>query len=321
LANFKYSAYVNGIELISYGANDAVLLKINQQTKEIKYYQLAGLGNETATGLVKSGNQVVVAGSFTDEITFAGKTAKTKEFGTDIFIAAFGEDCTPVSLVTFKGDESEFPCAIISSGTGIYLAGEFTGSLSADRATLTSQGDEDIFIARIENCTAKQPLQIAVSDYAINKGSSGWKLDAGEGFSEYLWDDGLSEAQALIVSNPGEYKVTVVDKDGCVYTDSISLMTKKSASMIPDLKEPHPFNLYPTLTNNSIYWSPSSDWVSMSANVMVFDVAGKIVLKQEIKQVDDTEYTIDFSGQPEGPYVVEISGQGFRQTSKIVLKK
>ena len=68
LANFKYSAYVNGIELISYGANDVVLLKVNQQTKEIKYYQLGGLGNETATGLVKSGNQVVVAGSFTDEI-------------------------------------------------------------------------------------------------------------------------------------------------------------------------------------------------------------------------------------------------------------
>ncbi len=321
LANFKYSAYVNGIELISYGANDVVLLKVNQQTKEIKYYQLGGLGNETATGLVKSGNQVVVAGSFTDEITFAGTTLKNEEFGTDIFIAAFGEDCTPVSLVTFKGNQSEFPCAIISSGTGIYLAGEFTGILSADGGTLTSQGDEDVFIARIENCPAKQPLQITVSDYAINKNSSGWKLDAGEGFTGYLWDGGLSTTKDLIVATPGEYKVTVVDKDGCVYSDSISLMTKKSASINVDLKEPHPFSLYPTLTNNNAYWSPSSDWVSMSANVKVFDVTGKIVLKQEIKQVEDTEYTIDFSGKPEGPYVVEISGQGFRQTSKIVLKK
>ena len=97
--------------------------KVNQQTNEIKYYQLGGLGNETATGLVKSGNQVIIAGSFTDEITFAGTMAKNEEFGTDIFIAAFGEDCTPVSLVTFKGNQSEFPCAIISSGTGIYLAG------------------------------------------------------------------------------------------------------------------------------------------------------------------------------------------------------
>jgi hypothetical protein len=282
---------------------------------------LAGLGNEAATGLVKSGNQVIVAGSFTDEITFAGKTVKTEEFGTDIFIAAFDEDCTPASLVTFKGNQSEFTCSIISSGTGIYLAGEFTGTLSLDDATFTSQGDEDIFIARIENCKAKQPLHILVTDYAINKSSNGWKLDAGTGFSEYMWDGGLSETQELVVSNPGEYKVTVVDKDGCVYTDSISLMTKKSASINVDLKEPHSFSLYPTLTNNNVYWSPSSEWVSMTANVKVFDVTGKIVIRQEIPQVDDMEYQIDLSSHPEGPYVVEVSGQGFRQTSKIVLKK
>jgi len=321
LANFKYSAYVNGIELISYGANDVVLLKVSQQTKEIKYYQLGGLGNEAATALVKSGNQVIVAGSFTDEITFAGTTVKNEEFGTDIFIAAFDKDCNPASLVTFKGNQSEFPCSVISVGTGIYIAGEFTGTLSLDDATFTSQGDEDIFIARVENCPAKQPLQITISEYAISKSNKGWKLDAGEGFSEYLWDGGLSETREHVVSNPGAYKVTVVDKDGCVYTDSISIMTKKSSSIIPDLKEPHPFSLYPTLTKSSVYWNPSSEWVSLAAYVKVFDVTGKIVLKQEMKQVDDTEYTIDFSGHPEGPYVVEISGQGFRQTTKIVLKK
>lgn len=321
LANFKYSAFVNGIELISCGANDVVLLKVNQQTKEIKYYQLAGLGNEAATGLVKSGNQVIIAGSFTDEITFAGITAKTEEFGTDIFVAAFDEDCNPVSLVTLKGDKSEFPCSIISSGTGIYLAGEFTGTLTTDDGTLKSQGDEDIFIARIENCKAKQPLQILVSEYAINKGSNGWKLDAGDGFSEYLWDGGLSDTKDLLVANPGEYKVTVVDKDGCVYTDSISLMPKKSGKILTEVTVAHPFSLYPTLTKSSVYWSPSSDWVSVTAHVKVFDVTGKIVIRQEIPQVDDVEYQLDLSNQPEGPYVVEISGQGFRETSKIVLKK
>lgn len=321
LANFKYSAFVNGIELISYGANDVVLLKVNQQTKEIKYYQLAGLGNETATGLVRSGSQVVIAGSFTDEITFAGRTVKSEEFGTDIFVAAFDEDCKPASLVTFKGDKSEFPCSIISSGTGIYLAGEFTGTLTTDDGTLKSQGDEDIFVARIENCKAKQPLQILVSAYAINKGSSGWKLDAGDGFSEYLWDGGLSDTKDLLVANPGEYKVTVVDKDGCVYTDSISLMPKKSGKILTEVTVAHPFSLYPTLTKSSVYWSPSSDWVSVTAHVKVFDVTGKIVIRQEIQQVDDIEYQVDLSSHPEGPYVVEVSGQGFRETSKIVLKK
>lgn len=321
LANFKYSAYVNGIELISYGANDVVLLKINLETKDIKYYQLAGTGNEAAAGLAKSGNQVVVAGSYTDEITFAGKKTMAGEFGSDIFVAVFGEDCTPISLVTFKGDKSAFPCSIISSGTGVYLAGEFTGTLSIDGVTLTSHGDEDIFIARIENCSARHPLNITVSDYALTKNSSGWILDAGKGFSEYSWEKGLSDTQELVVSTPGNYKVTVVDKSGCVYTDSVSIITKKSATIVPELNEDQPFKLYPTFTNNLVYWSPASDWVSMQASVKVFDIAGKIVFRDEIKPVVTTKYTIDFTGQPEGTYLVEISGQTFRETSKIVLKK
>src|SRR5690606_29541822 len=125
----------------------------------------------------------------------------------------------------------------------------------------------------------------------------------------------------LIVSNPGEYKVTVVDKAGCVFSDSITLMAKKSGEIISETKESHPYSLYPTLTKSAVYWSPSSEWVLQPANVKIFDVTGKVVIRQNIEQIYDTEYQIDLSSQPEGPYVVEISGKGFRETTKIVLKK
>ena len=45
-------------------------------------------------------------------------------------------------------------------------------------------------------------------------------LDAGTGFSSYLWSDG-STAQTLSASNAGTYSVTGTDANGCTASDSM----------------------------------------------------------------------------------------------------
>ncbi len=47
-------------------------------------------------------------------------------------------------------------------------------------------------------------------------------LDAGPGFSSYLWSDG-STAPALTVSAPGLYSVAVADANGCVGADTVNV--------------------------------------------------------------------------------------------------
>lgn len=321
LVNFKNTVFLEGVDILANGKNDVLLIKYNLDNDSLKYYQLGSNGSIHATGIMKSGNQIIITGLFNGQLTFAGTEINSAKYSTDIFISSVNDECQPESIFTLTGEDSKFPCSAYASNSGIYVTGEFKNQLKAGKTELTSKGKEDIFLARIENCKAKDPLKIIVNHFDDTNTSKGWKLDAGEKFSEYLWNGGLSVSKDLIVSNPGEYKVTVVDKEGCVYADSVILMPNKSASIIDDIKDPHPFRMYPTLTENSVYWSPSSDWVSLAANVKVFDVTGKVVIRQEIPRVYDLEYHIDLSNQPEGPYVVEISGQGFRQSSKIVLKK
>jgi gliding motility-associated-like protein len=47
-------------------------------------------------------------------------------------------------------------------------------------------------------------------------------LDAGAGYSSYLWQDGTHQ-QTITVSIPGSYAVTVMGLDGCTSTDSSSI--------------------------------------------------------------------------------------------------
>jgi gliding motility-associated-like protein len=48
------------------------------------------------------------------------------------------------------------------------------------------------------------------------------KLNAGNGFANYLWQDG-SNASAISVNNTGTYWVLVTDKNGCMGSDTINI--------------------------------------------------------------------------------------------------
>ena len=50
-------------------------------------------------------------------------------------------------------------------------------------------------------------------------------LDAGAGFSNYLWSDGSSN-QTLSISSPGLYHVKVTDSNGCFAKDTVLVIRK-----------------------------------------------------------------------------------------------
>lgn len=47
-------------------------------------------------------------------------------------------------------------------------------------------------------------------------------LDAGFGFTDYLWNDN-STAQTLVINQPGEYHVSVTDASGCTVSDTVQV--------------------------------------------------------------------------------------------------
>lgn len=52
------------------------------------------------------------------------------------------------------------------------------------------------------------------------------KLDAGAGYSDYLWQDG-SEEQMMDVVHSGTYWVRLTDQSGCVNTDTVNVGSSK----------------------------------------------------------------------------------------------
>jgi hypothetical protein len=320
LVNFNYSAFINKTEIVSLGKGDVLLIKYNLKDHSSEWCQLGGYGNEKATGLVKSGDNMIVAGQFADSLTFAGKTVVPGRQGPDVFIASVNENCVAENIITFSGPGMDFPCAVIASGSGIYVAGEFRDSLVAGETVLVSAGEEDIFLARIENCGAKKPLEIIATP--VDK--QGWELDAGKGFVNYAWDGNLSSGRYCIVEAPGTFQVEVTDSTGCFYREKITLGTTKSAQINQEdeqLIAERPFKIYPTITSGVVYWEPASVWLKGKATVRVYDPLGRIISTFDIIELEPVTYNTDLRATTEGTYMVEISGDGFREVSKVVLKK
>lgn len=321
LANFGNTGAINGEEIVSKGRSDILLIRYDATTRKTIYYQLGGYGNDVASGMVKSGSEIIVAGRFDYEFSAASKTIKPGPMGPDIFIATFNTDCQPLSLISLNGDKIEFPTSIIPAGSGIYLGGSFTGTLSSTTTELKSRGEEDVFISYIENCNAQNPLHITATPVDPKNSSKGWELNAGDGYKSYSWNNGASPAQYYMATKPATYTVKVTGNNGCEYTSSIELPGTKSAQLPPDPIVEHDFSIYPTITTGWVTWQPSTTWLQKEANVYVTDISGKTVMSTTIKNLRDNSYSIDLSNSPTGTYIVHVQGDGFHESTKVVVNK
>lgn len=321
LANFKNSARLKDIDLFSRGFNDVVLIKYNFINDDITFCQLGSLGNELASKLGKSGNELVITGLFNGKFSFAGKEVESEPFNTDLFIATVDSACREKGIFSLTGEGNKFPCSAFVSDSLIYITGEFKNELNTGEDVLTSFGKEDIFITSIQNCNAKKPVKI-VSKLLDIPDREVWELDAGEGYKSYSWDDNVSNSRYLIINELTPHSVVVTDDMGCTLKGEITFSILKDAVIISDdIISDSGFRLYPTITSDRVHWEPSTSWINEKTNIRVFNSVGQLVQYFKIDQLDSSNYTIDFSSNPEGNYLVEISGKGFRKISRVIVKK
>jgi gliding motility-associated-like protein len=103
-----------------------------------------------------------------------------------------------------------------------YLAGgsqQISSGIYYDTLT-SSQGCDSILITDL--VVLPNPYVYVGNDTSICTGSV-LSLDAGFGFSSYLWNTG-STSSAIDVNETGSYWVAVTDQSGCTGTDSITLL-------------------------------------------------------------------------------------------------
>lgn len=104
------------------------------------------------------------------------------------------------------------------------------------RIAVTEEGTYRVSTTTADGCNLMDEVYVHVSDPNIdleyNSGEEcapfSLKLDADEGYSQYLWQDGhgdtLSVNRSFTISETGLYKATVTDQYQCRTSDSISLV-------------------------------------------------------------------------------------------------
>jgi|GEM_PF-1304495 len=110
---------------------------------------LGGLKNEDVRGVATDAQgNVYVAGGFTDSMV-AGGTKVFAVGGMDVFLARYNAGGTLQWLRSFGGSGNDTAMGVAVGGNGdVVLTGGFYGSMVVGSQTLTSAGDEDVFVVK-----------------------------------------------------------------------------------------------------------------------------------------------------------------------------
>ncbi|REJ83554.1 MAG: T9SS C-terminal target domain-containing protein [Bacteroidetes bacterium] len=146
-------------------------------------------------------------------------------------------------------------------------------------------------------------------------------LNAGAGFSSYLWSDN-STNQSLLVSTPGTYSVLVTDANGCQNFDAIVV------NFITCQRSRPAGTQVGTVTNHafSVYPNPARDQVQVSiaqikktkVNIRVTDLLGNRLISSSENAEYSYNKNINISGLAAGIYIVRVEYGNEVQTVRIV---
>ena len=98
------------------------------------------------------------------------------------------------------------------------------------------------------------------------------QLDAGPGFTSYLWQDN-STGRYYSANNAGTYQVTVTDSRGCSGSDSVQLKNYDSTLFVPDAFSPNDDGV------NDIFKVVSSGDNIPGFSIRIFDRWGALVFE------------------------------------------
>jgi hypothetical protein len=139
-------------------------------------------------------------------------------------------------------------------------------------------------------------------------------LDAGAGFTSYLWSDG-STNQTLTITSHDTYWVTITGANGCTFTDSINvdLNVGIQATIHSDL-----FDVYPNPANQALQIDFAEN--IQAKNIYLTDVNGRMVFERKIEQSTAVKsMTIDVGSFAPGLYFLQMVGEENVNSVKVII--
>ena len=146
---FQGTANFGGPSRTSAGGNDAFVVKLDGNGNTVWVKGIGGITDDSGFSVgVDSGGGVYAVGDFGLTVTLGGLTL-TSRGGTDGFITKLDPLGNFLWAQQVGGRGVDDATSIAVGVGGVYVTGDFYGTVTLGGATLTSKGQNDVFIARL----------------------------------------------------------------------------------------------------------------------------------------------------------------------------
>nr|MBC8343204.1 T9SS type A sorting domain-containing protein [Bacteroidota bacterium] len=253
---------------------------------------------------------------------------------------ASGCSATDDILITVTGG----PNLIVSSDTTICFGSAVILTASGGTSYIWSTNDTTASIVAIlvissvytvtayssGGCAASDTIFVDVNNPVVNLGndiytlpSQSVLLDAGSGFTAYLWSTGDTTQTILVDStgigpnNPTFFSVTVTDNIGCQDSDTVEVTFVMG---IEDVNKQINISLFPNPTKGLLTIS-ITDYTGSNLSFEITDITGRLISSERLKiNNNKTIRELDLSSYPKGVYFIRFQDDNLNKTEKIIIQ-
>ncbi|MCF8372270.1 MAG: T9SS type A sorting domain-containing protein [Bacteroidales bacterium] len=177
---------------------------------------------------------------------------------------------------------------------------------STDNSMVVDEGG--VYFVTITNTCNSIVDNIVVTESATNNvfafdtlflvAGSSISVSPGPGFQTYIWSTGSTDS-SIVITQTGQYSVTVSDAFNCTGSDGFIVVPKISIDIIPTDEG---FYIYPNPANDKFY-IVSSEILNL---VEIYNQTGQLL---QIINTNTNQETIDVSGFATGHYFIRVITQ------------
>jgi hypothetical protein len=221
------------------------------------------------------------------------------------------------------GGTSGSAVVAVSGGNAPYSYSWSNGSTNSSANGLAA-GTYTIDVTDASGCTSQatvvitEPAELTVSAQSVqNSGQATAVVAGGSPQYTYLWNSIPAQFTQTAINLPsGIYQVQVTDANGCVATDTVSVVNVG----LNDELFANSISMYPNPTSNVLNVTfEFSNTVDMTTEI--YNAVGQVVYTSTMDDVTSSNLTVDVSDLSSGVYFVVFNDGNRTETRRLVIQK
>jgi len=221
--NFVREMAMESKVLHSKGQADIYLAQFSS-AKEINW--LKGFGSErmdyAGDLVVDRLNGAVLTGAINDTVRSDSVIIEFDGAYSNAFVAQFSDKGKTLwaEQIPGMGTNMAYHTAVDQEGN-LFLTGTFRNTIESGSSDIASFGSTDVFLAKFHNCEREEKV---IEGKDILCPGDELVLSTRVKYHEIIWNDTIEDIKSIVVSQPGRYRVTLIDEKGCTVRDTLEVM-------------------------------------------------------------------------------------------------